>query len=280
MGSTLLRDKREIKEDGSSRFDYETPTLSIGGTKDGLMRVTRIAETYWHTIKNIHTKQEGMFPVVVLEGVAHHSFMSPPTSSYVESHDLAADVADKDAHVMITQQMVEFIHSVLIPSYKMQSTNTADILSPFIEAMELEGNYNLKEPCYNASLVNDHSLQCTHGSLWNSQKAQNTMAGDLAGVQIHSDNNFHRVYTVTPVHLAQFNNTCNKGDKKCVIESITVTEAFYDKMDSMDTGEYPIAAQELKTKMMSRQASQIAAGFVDPQFNVTDEIGNRCAEIN
>ena len=49
MSSVLLRDRRSIQEsDGTTLYDYQTPTLTIGGTKDGLMRITRVAESYWH----------------------------------------------------------------------------------------------------------------------------------------------------------------------------------------------------------------------------------------
>ena len=53
LGSVLLRDYRSIQDDGKSHFDYDVPTLTIGGTKDGMMRVTRLAEAYWHQYDNI-----------------------------------------------------------------------------------------------------------------------------------------------------------------------------------------------------------------------------------
>ena len=49
MSSVLLRDRRHIDEtEGTTVYDYTVPTLTIGGSKDGLMRVTRVAESYWH----------------------------------------------------------------------------------------------------------------------------------------------------------------------------------------------------------------------------------------
>ena len=53
MGSVLLRDNHSINDDGSTHFDYDVPTLTLGGTKDGLMRVTRLTEAYWHSHENI-----------------------------------------------------------------------------------------------------------------------------------------------------------------------------------------------------------------------------------
>ena len=73
MSSVLLRSTRSIDEaEGTSVYDYSTPTLTIGGSKDGLMRITRVAESYWHQISNIAETQATLFPVEVLEGVAHY----------------------------------------------------------------------------------------------------------------------------------------------------------------------------------------------------------------
>lgn len=36
----------------------------------------------------------------------------------------------------------------------------------------------------------------------------------------------------------------------------------------------------MKTKLNSRQEVQTKAGVVDPDFHETDEVGNRCADIN
>jgi hypothetical protein len=48
MGATLTRDKHIINDDGTSHFNYTVPTLTLGGSKDGLMRITRVTENYWH----------------------------------------------------------------------------------------------------------------------------------------------------------------------------------------------------------------------------------------
>jgi predicted alpha/beta hydrolase family esterase len=66
MGSVLTRDQHSLNSDGSTHFDYPTPTLTLGGTKDGLMRVSRMAEAYYHQIDNIEKAQQGMFPVFAL----------------------------------------------------------------------------------------------------------------------------------------------------------------------------------------------------------------------
>ncbi len=56
MGSTLTREHRSIQPDGTTFFDYPVPTLTIGGTKDGLMRISRIAESFWHSQENVNSE--------------------------------------------------------------------------------------------------------------------------------------------------------------------------------------------------------------------------------
>lgn len=113
MSSALTRDKRSIQEDGMSLFTTDTPTLTIGGSKDGLMRITRIAESYWHQITNITPSQSNFFPVEVLEGVSHYQFAGGVPPSFVQDNDLRADVADADARTMVGQTMTTFIDQVL-----------------------------------------------------------------------------------------------------------------------------------------------------------------------
>lgn len=64
MGSVLTREKREIRSDGTTKWNYQTPTMALGGTKDGLMRITRVAESFWHTNMNIMLDQSQMFPTI------------------------------------------------------------------------------------------------------------------------------------------------------------------------------------------------------------------------
>lgn len=55
MGSGLLRDHRSNNNDtGLTEIAYNVPTISLIGTKDGLFRVTRAAENYFHQFLNIN----------------------------------------------------------------------------------------------------------------------------------------------------------------------------------------------------------------------------------
>ena len=44
MGSVVLRNNREVDSEGKSKINLKTNTLTLLGTKDGLLRITRGAE--------------------------------------------------------------------------------------------------------------------------------------------------------------------------------------------------------------------------------------------
>ena len=94
MGSVLERGTREILADGTSYFNYGVPTLTLGGTKDGLMRISRVAESFWHAHENIAAEQKDLFPVVALKGVSHMGFMSGTPPGAVAKRDLVMDVSE------------------------------------------------------------------------------------------------------------------------------------------------------------------------------------------
>jgi hypothetical protein len=86
------------------------------------------------------------------------------------------------------------------------------------------------------------------------------MGGKLSGkVTVVNDDNFHRVDSVTPVHLPEVDSQCDTSTwswSKCEINTITVSQNIYGNLDKFDTGYYPIAASEMKTKISSRQKIQ------------------------
>lgn len=81
------------------------------------------------------------------------------------------------------------------------------------------------------------------------------MAGNYkdSKIVLENDDNFHMVQTITPVHLPEVDTDCQEGQGTCTLKTITVSENIYGQLDKLDTGFYPIAASETKTKMSSRQ---------------------------
>lgn len=88
MASTLLRANRNLTKEGKTKFNIGIPTMTLSGTKDGLMRCSRIAESYWHVKHNIDDSQVGMFPVIAIDGLSHAGFMA--------TNDLPSHVKDSD----------------------------------------------------------------------------------------------------------------------------------------------------------------------------------------
>lgn len=67
MGGGILRDYRSNNNDtGLTHFEVVIPTMTIAGTKDGLYRVSRAAEGYWHGHMNIEADQKAKFPVIIV----------------------------------------------------------------------------------------------------------------------------------------------------------------------------------------------------------------------
>ncbi len=284
MGSVLLRDQHSINDDGTTHWDTSVPTLTLGGTKDGLMRVSRLAEAYWHQYTNIEESQKGMFPIVALEGSSHMSYMTGDAPKAVKKKDLVPDLDDTTAKKQFSAAIVSFVDKVLKQDFsKDVKSDTAKVLQPLVEGIEMEGSYQLKPPCYGHETENPDVPTCFKANPWTEAYTQPMMGGTFSSkhIKVVDDDNFHRVQSVEPVHLPSVTTTCDKkATADCEIKTVSVSENKYDWLDKLDTGYYPISASEIKTKLSSRQAIQQAAGAEFADFHDTDEVGNRCAEIN
>lgn len=129
MGSVLLRDNHTINKDGTTHWTFTTPTLSVNGTKDGLLRITRTAESWYHTNLNVEKAQNWMYPTVALEGVSHMGFMSGTPPSAVLKNDLVAEVSESVAHKETASNINNFFTMILAGTKKPISTgDTAKIL--------------------------------------------------------------------------------------------------------------------------------------------------------
>ena len=135
-------------------------------------------------------------------------------------------------------------------------TETDKVLKPLIEGIEMESSYALKPPCYGHESENPDVPTCFKGNNWTNEYTQKMMGGDFDNkhISIVNDDNFHRVQSVSPVHLPSVTGTCDKNTKSaCTMITMSVTENLYEKLDMLDTGYYPVSATEMKTKLSSRQ---------------------------
>lgn len=49
-------------------------TLVLAGELDGLMRVSRVAESFYHGYQNVNTAQNDLFAFKVIKGMSHAQF--------------------------------------------------------------------------------------------------------------------------------------------------------------------------------------------------------------
>jgi len=210
-GSVLLRGTRKVHADGFTKFNLNLPTLTLCGELDGLLRITRCAESYYHQYENIDASQKDLFPIVALKGISHWSFASGSLPSNVLNNDLLAEVEQTEAHRQIALAYIGFFGKIAKVSKAASAHATIQYdMTPIVESMKLENSYYLRDPCYSQTLINQVRPDCSKGSPWVEMNGQRIMGGDLpSGVKISTEDNFHRVWTTNPVHLPQFNNTCD-----------------------------------------------------------------------
>lgn len=83
---------------------------------------------------------------------------------------------------MASKAIVSFIKGIegdeVSAEYDQMQAETEDLLKPLVEAMELEGSYAMKDPCYDNTLVSRDDPKCLKGSPW-TVEAQKIMAGDI-----------------------------------------------------------------------------------------------------
>jgi len=163
MASVLLREFDNVT--------YPVPTLTIGGEKDGNMRVSRLAQS--SHVYRVQPEKVNDFPVVVIPGGNHMSYCVGKPPLPVAAVDLTAEISKDDGHQTIAQVMAAFIRIRLratangflaggdgessTSSSTSSSTDeeimqaalkaTAQLVDPLIKAMLLEGSSHFQPPC-------------------------------------------------------------------------------------------------------------------------------------
>ena len=144
---------------------------------------------------------------------------------------------------MTATTVVEYFDQILFgkaPSINISASKT--VLKGLLDAMVMEGYYNLKRPCdYSPTLVNPPDATCLHGAPWHNSYTQIVMGGTLPGtnMKISNDDNFHPVDQTNPVHLSEIDSDCTIDSYGCAMKTITVSQNIYDTNDLGDTGYYP-----------------------------------------
>ncbi|GMH99340.1 hypothetical protein TrST_g3567 [Triparma strigata] len=202
---------------------------------------------------------------------------------------------------------------------------TVEFVKPITEALLIEGYEQFLPPCYCETEDEYGGLQygtcesteaCNGGVRWTGEVSQHLMAGlddpAVKGLSINAVDSIHLVTEEKPsCHLPHIHGNpvdnanpgvdadplCESPDG-CTLELTTVTQPVYENSGEVDiwrahfsvpwvdTGFLPITANELKTKIKSRQAIFQAAGlknvsYVEQDASIADGgEGDRCGEIN
>ena len=273
MGAYLLRKYRNQT--------YPVPTLTVGGELDGLTRVTRIMEEYYHRIfvaKDLQAATRS-FPVAVIEGMSHFQFASGNIPSHVKNNDLKPEISYDTAHALVANLVSAFLALQVGGTGDLSTIQTAveatgSLVKPLINAYQLEGFYNFLPPCYDKM----PSPYCTVGCPW-TEKGQQIMGGLPQGPSLIDKDAFHPVWQITPIHLPHVTNNCSNPDSSCVLHSVTVSQNVYEDIDKLDTASTYTSAKEIRAKLKSRQTVLQAAGNKNVLFNISDA-PSICKEIN
>ncbi|MEH2252388.1 hypothetical protein [Nostoc sp.] len=149
MGSFLDKEYlSKLNQEGKTVIQYTVPTLTIGGTLDGLARITRIATGFWYQhINSSEPTDIENFPVVAINWATHMQFASREPVSYVADFDLKPKVPDEEVHLQIGKLAYNFICSKLPNASKEDSwyflrekqKQTQQMLQPLLDAFLMEG---------------------------------------------------------------------------------------------------------------------------------------------
>lgn len=270
--------------------DYSVPTLTLAGELDGLARVTRMAESFYH--------QRGRddLPVVVLSGSNHMQFASGAPPSNVRKNDLAAEISEASAHAAIAEAAADFIVLHAASSDASQTANaqkgaaarqkaTSDFMAPIIAAYELEGSrrFNMPNQVGGYGEKTCSKGLCSSNSPWapEAQKLISTPPVESAKLKLKVTNSYV-LLSGSPVtgqdfHLPTISNSSGE------VEIITYSQCYWNDqiheiLDDFDTGFIFTSAQEIGTKLASRQCTANVGLGQDVDFSV--DAPDFCAQTN
>lgn len=320
MGAFLTRDFKTGKTaEGRPQYVFPTPTLTIGGELDGLCRMPRIAEALYSQVSFSAdpVAARKSLPVTVVPGMSHQQIASGTPTSMVAANDLTPEITDAQAKAALASDTVNFIRGLRegdsSPSWAAIARRvdaSEKFVAPMVDAFNMEGYGNFLPPCL-CETLDEYGFplhgtcvsqpNCTGGAPWTAH-AQQIFAGDA--IKVASVDSLHFVNEERPSpHLPHIHGNPDaqatpgaqgipplcRTPLGCTLNVTTVTQNLPPKSlpgTLGDTGFYPVSAQELRTKMMSRQALWEAAGIADVNFTQSDGLVAKgglvdlCAAVN
>jgi len=260
-------------------FSYPVSTLTIGGELDGLARPTRLAEAYYVA------RGKKDFPVEIVPGMSHLQFASGEPPLLVKLRDLQPEISLDEAHTAVANLVApyfEHLAGLSVPEARGISDATTTFVAPLIKAYELEGSRYFNAL---AQIGGPWESKCVKGgcpskSEW-AEEAQKTIS-EVEGWKLNVENQYVDSKS-TPLTGEEFHLPVIKNDTSTKTLSITTySQGYWDDaqpswfdwkevFDNFDTGFVATSAEELGTKLASRQCTLIqGVGQLDANFSLDD----------
>ena len=122
----------------------------MGGSLDGLARVTRtVVESYYHQV-HLAGNPGGNYPVVVIEGMNHAQWGNGSTTTLINMRDIRAELSVSEALETAGHLAADFLTQLETGNggwiVDRAVNDTGDFAAPLINAYELEGSKNFNSP--------------------------------------------------------------------------------------------------------------------------------------
>ncbi|XP_060075580.1 uncharacterized protein LOC132555248 [Ylistrum balloti] len=217
---------------------YPVPVLTIAGDLDGLVRLTRIQESYEGLVPDVQRNKSAMYrtPVITVEGVNHGQFASGPMPSEVLAYDLEPEVTNVTAYSLIAKYTNAFM-AANIPA---ESTVVADARKVLLEGYTATGY--IMAPLTNMKSVSTNPL---HVSKWTSE-AQTVLMGlrDTSKVRI-----INKVVSENQL----LNSIPEMTFKDGMLTITTYTQVSF-QLNPLDVSTFYMSPVQLQAEMKSRDA--------------------------
>ena len=263
LGQILVGSFLQMKYQSTENI-YPVSTLTLSGELDGLTGVTRIIESFYFFSTFPHF-------TVIIPGMNHMDPASGLPTPSILRNDTPSEIGETVAHQQLAILICDYINmrldkQIMTPLLAYNLNQTKLFSQPYLNALQLEGSYHILPPCYNKT-----KNKCQMGSPWSSY-VQKIMSGLNDTIQLNISDQYD-VFDQPSEHFPQLDNNCSSTQNNCILYIHTITENVYDPQ------ELHSAAEEMRVKMISRQALLEAADGKQHDFNQTDG-QSLCALIN
>ncbi|XP_033727396.1 uncharacterized protein LOC117316744 [Pecten maximus] len=221
---------------------YPVPVLTLSGDLDGLVRLTRIEESYQTLVAYVQRNKSAMYttPVITMEGVNHGQFASGTMPSEVLAYDLEPEVTNATAYSLIAKYTNAFMAANIQTA---DSSVIADGRKTLLEGYTKTGY--IMAPLTNMKSVSTNPL---HVSRWTSE-AQSVLIGlrDTSNVRI-----INKVVSENQLPRSVPDMTYKDG-----LLTITTYTQVSMQLNPLDVSTFYMSPAQLQAEMKSRDAVKV-----------------------